>query len=299
MAETENKKRKRKVAIALTSVLVGSLIFGAGILGLKDCFQNDDIPPVQTESPIVTPDPTDPIVTPDPTDPIVTPDPTENPQYTEAEYREMCVEKIEEIFKDYINNKYSKELTDFKFETIDTLNGIVYSRGYVAGNGNMFLSFNLDNEKTNVETYQELYNGCFKNSNRNDILSLNTSQDLSKLVTTESYNAFLNGVVSDQEYIEVLDNEGIEVSSNIINWKDVSTVVNIKEHNNQNLDVIFVDLNNNKTITIRVNAYLTIQESSSLQKMIDNMINKTKSYEIVNIGEYKSIVKSIEATLIQ
>ena len=56
MAATENKTKKRKVAIALTTVLVGSLIFGAGIVGVKS-FSDYNNFFIETEIPYPSPSP--------------------------------------------------------------------------------------------------------------------------------------------------------------------------------------------------------------------------------------------------
>lgn len=73
MAENVNKTRKRKVAIALASILVGSLIFGASIVGVKS-FSSDNGSFIETQTPYTSPTPS-----PTPT-PSATPSPTSIPE---------------------------------------------------------------------------------------------------------------------------------------------------------------------------------------------------------------------------
>ena len=64
--------------------------------------------------------------------------------------------------------------------------------------------------------------------------------------------------------------------------------------NTDNIDIIFVDLNNSKTITIRVNTKLTAQESTNVQSMINNFNNKTKTYTIVESKIFRHLLNQLQ-----
>jgi hypothetical protein len=86
---------------------------------------------------------------------------------------------------------------------------------------------------------------------------------------------------------------GVSIPFGTNNWEDVASVVNAKVYDNQNIEVSFIDLNNQKTIKVKVGAYLTLQESTNVQTMVNNFNNKTKTYTIVENQEFSTFAEPV------
>lgn len=205
---------------------------------------------------------------------------------TEAEYKTMCEEKIENVVKDYFTNKYpNKNIENTKVRIIDTKNNLVYLKADV-DSSESFITISLG-DKLDCEKYSDLYNNV-ENLTRNDIFSFVGRNDLSSEVSELSYNNFLDSVVTDEDFKNTLSNAGISLPITINGWEDTATVVNAKIFGSQSIDVTFVDLSEYKTVTIRVSAYLTLQESSSVENQVVNTTNKDKTYTIVSSTDFST-----------
>jgi hypothetical protein len=226
--------------------------------------------PIVTEDPIVTPDPTDPIVTPDPNDPIVTPDPNDPiEEITEAEYKVMVEEKLEGLIKEVFDNKISsimshRTLENFEIKVINKEAGLIYGYSDVDNLGeNKFIEAQTEDPNLfkNCQNYEQAWDVA-ENLGVEDIEDVNAYQNIASEVTPESYDAFLNSIVSDQLFKDTLVNAGLVAPDANGNYKTVVRLSNAYIYDNVTIKVLFVDLNG-KRIESKVIADITLQESSS------------------------------------
>ena len=205
---------------------------------------------------------------------------------TEAEYKTMCEEKIENVVKDYFTSKYSKNLDNFEFGIIDKGNGDVYASAEVEGSGR-FIKISFGDKISTASNYNELYTN-FKDATSNDVISYKAENTIFTQITEETKNNFLDSVVTDEDFKNTLSNAGISLPITINGWEDTATVVNAKIFGSQSIDVTFVDLSEYKTVTVRVGASLTVQESSSVENQVVNTTNKDKTYTIVSSTDFST-----------
>lgn len=235
------------------------------------------------------------IVTPETPEIPETPE-TPEEQYTESQYKQMCETKLGEVIKqsfDKANERYSRSLTNYSVAKIDKTNGIVYGYGDVNDFGNnIFVTTTMKNASIfNKNTYEGAWENV-QNITLNDC-SPRIYENIATQSTSSSYNEFLNTVVKDQGFKDVLSESGISINSE--KWEDVATVVNAKVYDDNNIDISFIDLNNSKTVTVKVNAKLNLEESTNVQSMVTNFISKNKSYTIVeskNFSTFKNVIES-------
>ncbi len=267
------KKTKLKIiAILLCLCLL--------ILALAACQSKPDADPTPTPQ---TEENNPPTPDPDPTaDPNTPPtDPTAPTEYTEAEYKAMCDEKISNLLvHDF--EKGGVSLSNVDILTINISNGNIYYTALLNAKNARFCTANLD--FGNVESYQELHNEI---KDRNTItLAGPPAEMISDKVSETVYNNFLNSVITDEGFRTALANEGITFSEDINQWEDLATVVNAKKHDSNNIIVDFIDLNNNKTVSVRVYAYLTCQESGSINSQVVNTTIRDKSYKNIDVQDF-------------
>ncbi|MDD4110764.1 MAG: hypothetical protein PHS54_04345, partial [Clostridia bacterium] len=207
-------------------------------------------------------------------------------EYTEAEYREMSVEKLkEEIIENFNNNEIyilgHKSLgEDFHIVSINKENGKIYGYGNTSiDSPNQFIVADLNSDLfKNCVNYEQSWNAI---KDADGLVSMVKAKgNIHNQITDDTYNDFLNSVVTDSNFKTLLSNSGIEISNEAQDWEDVATLVNASYFDNQTIEIKFVNINNNKTVALRVSAYLTLQESSSMQSMIETIINRSKTYEI-------------------
>jgi uncharacterized repeat protein (TIGR02543 family) len=210
---------------------------------------------------------------------------------TEAEYKAMCEEKLGDVIVENFNKaneRYNRALTNYSVVKIDKTNGIVYGYGNVNNYGNnIFVVTTMkDSSIFNTSSYEAVFNNI--KDITTESCSSKINENISTQVTSSSYNTFLDKIVTDQGFKDALAGVGVSIPFGTNNWEDVVSVVNAKVYDDGNIDVTFVDLSGNKTVTIRVGAHLTVQESTNVQTMVNNFNNKTKSYKIVESKDFST-----------
>jgi hypothetical protein len=233
---------------------------------------------------------------PDPNNPDPNnPDPEE---HTEAEYKVMCEQKLANLISDYAENK-NYTITDIEITTVNKSKGIYYAVGEVE-NVKYFItaSFKNDSKLIGTSSYKDLYDLPLSVE---DLSKVGTQEMLSEQVTPESYKAFLDMVVNDDGFKQALNQKGITLPSGIYECEDVSSVVNAYIINNKTIGLIFVDLNNSKTIDrveVRANVPITIMTQQEMVEFMNNPAN-LKSYTItkdpIDYSTYNSVMAELMA----
>ncbi|MGI6593466.1 MAG: hypothetical protein ACOX24_00035 [Christensenellales bacterium] len=205
--------------------------------------------------------------------------------YTEVEYKQMCEDKLVDIIENYFEtNRPDFELANVDFKIIDKLNNLVYFTGDLKGDFR-FGAMTFTENVFDYDTYSDLYNNSLKNFNESNIVSFKMRTDFLNKVTEDSYNTFLDTIVKDQAFQDVLATEDIVIADDVRGWIDVASVVNVREFNRRSVDVKFIDFNNQKTVEVRVYSNLIIQESGNYQDIIDNLTIKEKTYTILEVKD--------------
>lgn len=287
-----SKINKKKYLWGLTASLV-VVVMALGLIFLTGCSNKNSIGdetsnienPIEDSNKIENPT-ENPIE--DPTeDPTI--DPVET--HTEYEYKQMCEEKIENVIKDYFSNKYSKNLENFDLGVIDKTNGYVYANATVEGQGR-FIKVDFEDKITSADSYETLYNN-FKNATRQDVKEYKAEGNIFTQISSSLKNTFLDKVVTDQGFKDALAGVGVSIPFGTNNWEDVASVVNAKVIDNQSIEISFIDLNNQKTIKVKTVAYLTLQESTNVQSMVNNFNNKTRTYTIVESKDFSTFAEPV------
>lgn len=211
-------------------------------------------------------------------------------EITEAEYKTMVETKLENLVAEYGETR-GHTYTNIQFKYINTATGEYGATGK-RDSIDRIITVNVG-DKLKADSYEEVYKN---NISIEDVNSVKTTTDLSTQVTQESYNEFLDKVVTDTGFQQVLTNAGITVPGGISGWEDVATNVNAHIFNNATIEIKFVDWNNLNTVVVRVQAAIPPQATSP-QKTVDEFNSRNKGYVFVSSADYSAVQQAASQSL--